>query len=353
MKHSLYQLRYSRIIWRQSDKWKIVARHVLLWLVLWSADYLFAYGFQQGMTGIFPYIFNAFFNTVYFYTCAYFVILPYITRSKLLTIVLIVALLSITILIKFNIEKAFNTKYYRVILAEGRSLIQYTSFEMWRFAYMTFFSFTYWFYLKSLNEERLRRHTEQLLLKGEIDFLKAQINPHFLFNTLNLIYSEVSEISEKAGKAILSLTHLMRFSVESTKHEAIPLEKELEALEEYLDLQKLRFSEGLCLAYEKEGNAIYYSIPPLSILSVVENAFKYGVISDPENPIRIAIQAHTHTFTFHCKNKIRTDFTDKETTAVGLGNLKRRLQMAFGKNMDLRVIKDSTYYETQLSIVWT
>lgn len=337
-----------------NERWKVIKVHIIVWCIFWMIDYFFAFAVRAGtMYPHFPYLINAIFSTVFFYSCVYGIIIPYYLNSRVLVVFLILVLISLFCLLKFLVEYIFQTETYLQTIKSSGLYFQYLSYELWRYCTMTFFSFAYWFYVKSIREEQLRRHTEQLLLKGEIDFLKAQINPHFLFNTLNLIYSEVSEISEKAGKAILSLTHLMRFSVESTKHEAIPLEKELEALEEYLDLQKLRFSEGLCLAYEKEGNAIYYSIPPLSLLSVVENAFKYGVISDPENPIRIGIQAHTHTFIFHCKNKIRTDFTDKETTAVGFSNLKRRLQMAFGKNMDLRVIKDSTYYETQLSIVWT
>jgi two-component system LytT family sensor kinase len=335
------------------SKQKQVANHLLLWLALWSADFLFTYGFQLGKTSVLPYIFNAFFNTAYFYLCVYVVILPNFTKSKLATLILIAVLLAVTVLIKYTIEKGLNTKYFQTVVIERRSLLQYTSFELWRLGYMTFFSFAYWFYVKSIREEQLRRHTEQLLLKGEIAFLKAQINPHFLFNTLNLIYSEVSGISDKAGTAILSLTRLMRFSVESTKYDLIPLEKELDALDEYLTLQHLRFSDGLYVDYEMEGHAVYFSIPPLSLLSVVENAFKYGVISDKENPIQIKIQAHSRAFTFYCKNKIRTDFTDKETTAVGMSNIIRRLEMAFGKDMELRVIKDPSTYETHLSIIWT
>ncbi len=316
------------------------------------ADFMVG-GFQRGKTGFIPYCFNALFNTMYFYVCVYCIILPFIKKSKLLTIGLIILLLTVTISLKYGLEKGFETSYYQIIKAEGRSIIQYTSFEIWRLGYMTFFSFAYWVYLKSIREERLRRHTEQLLLKGEIAFLKAQINPHFLFNTLNLIYSEVAESSEKAGAAILSLTHLMRFSVESTKHEVIPLEKEIDALEEYLELQRLRFSEGLFLEYAKLGKAVYFSIPPLSLLSIVENAFKYGVISDPENPIRIRVQTRTDAFIFFCGNKIRTDFVERETTSVGFSNLKRRLEMTFGQGFELRVIKDSSRYEMHLSIILT
>lgn len=335
-----------------NDKKGKIAGHVIIWIAFWTTDFLFSYGFDRGETAVMPFIFNALTNTGYFYICVFYIILPNFSKSITLTFICIFMLLLVFIFAKMEIEKLIKTGNYINIVERKGTIIPYLSFEFWRYSYMTFFSFAYWYYIKSIREEQLRRITEEKLFKTEIAFLKAQINPHFLFNTLNFVYNDVAGLSSRSGEAILSLTRLMRYSVESTKSEQNTVEKELEAVEEYLKLQKLRFGDRLALKYTKHGNLFFFSIPPLVLISLVENAFKYGIQDDLTDPITIDIRVDSSGLNFRCRNKKRLDFIDKETTAVGHTNIRRRLEMAFPGHFDLKTLNSTTHFEVELEIIW-
>ncbi|MCD8540419.1 MAG: histidine kinase [Leadbetterella sp.] len=166
------------------------------------------------------------------------------------------------------------------------------------------------------------------------------------------MYNEVADLNSRSGEAILSLTRLMRYSVESTRNELNTVEKELEAIEEYLKLQQLRFGDRLALKYSRHGRLLFFSVPSLVLISLVENAFKYGIQDDPADPIELDVRVDSSQLTFRCRNKKRLYFTDKETTAVGLTNIRRRLEIAFPDHFELK-IKDSTdYFEVNLEISW-
>lgn len=335
-----------------TEKKEKIAAQAIIWISFWTTDFLFSYGFDRGQTAVVPFIFNALTNTAYFYICVFYIILPAFPRSKALTLIYIFMLLIVFIFAKMEMEKLIKTGNYVNIVERKGSIVPYLSFEFWRYSYMTFFSFAYWYYIKSIREEKLRRVTEEKLFKTEIAFLKAQINPHFLFNTLNFVYNDVAGLSRRSGEAILSLTRLMRYSVESTKSEQNTVGKELEAVEEYLKLQKLRFGDRLALKYTRQGNLLFFSIPPLVLISLVENAFKYGIQDDPEDPITIDIRVDSSGLAFRCRNRKRLDFIDRETTAVGHTNIRRRLEMAFPDSFQLKVQDSATHFEVDLVISW-
>lgn len=344
-------------------KWKIerktifdnrdnITTQAIIWVAFWFTDFLFTYAFQQWKTAVIPFIFNALTNTLYFYICVFFVILPNFSKSRILTFTYILILLLLFVFSKMGIEELLRTDNYITIIEKKGTVIPYISFELWRYSYMTFFSFAYWYYIKSIREEKLRRITEEKLFETEIAFLKAQINPHFLFNTLNFVYNDVAGLSRRSGEAILSLTRLMRYSVESTKSEQNTVEKELEAVEEYLRLQKLRFGDRLALKYTRHGHLLFFSIPPLVLMSLVENAFKYGIQDDLTDPVTIEVRVDSSGLAFRCRNRKRRDFIDRETTAVGHTNIRRRLEMAFPDSFQMKVQDSATHFEVDLIISW-
>lgn len=330
---------------------KIIGQ-IIIWIAFWTTDFLFTYGYQFGRTAVVPFIFNSLTNTLYFYVCVFYIILPNFSKSRTLTFAGILILLLSFISVKIGIERFLETDYYFKNIEKKGTLIPYVSFELWRYSYMTFFSFAYWYYIKSIREEKLRRITEEKLFETEIAFLKAQINPHFLFNTLNFVYNDVAQLSSRSGEAILSLTRLMRYSVESTVDDQTTVEKELEAVEEYLKLQKLRFGDRLSLKYTRQGNLFFFSLPPLVLISLVENAFKYGIQDDPEDPVTIEVRVDSAGMSFLCRNRKRLDFIDTETTAVGHTNIRRRLEMAFPGHFKLEIQQSTTHFEVNLKIIW-
>jgi two-component system LytT family sensor kinase len=321
--------------------------HLTYWCLFWLVDYLFACAVRSGETyPYYPYLLNVAFCTLYFYVCVIFVIEPTIEKSRLLIATEILALISAFCIIKWLVEWVFHTEQYVKNLQERKRYFAFFSYEIWRYSTMTFYSFAYWYYKKSMREEQLRRLADQRQYIGQIDFLRAQIHPHFLFNTLNLIYSEIAELSEMAGKAVLSLTRLMRFSVESTKFEAISIHSEIEAIEEYLSLQRWRFGEKLNLEYSKSGESETFLVPPLCFISLVENAFKYGEIKDP---IQISIDIGEE-IRFYCSNSIRRDFKEHRTTSVGLKNVVRQLEMYYGENVKWEIQQDQSFFSVLITI---
>lgn len=340
----------SRVI-RHINREKIISQ-AIIWIAFWTTDFLFTYAFQQWKTAVIPFVFNSLTNTIYFYICVFFIILPAFSKSKTVTLIAVLILLLTFVFTKMGIEWYLKTDNYITIVEKKGTILPYISFEFWRYSYMTFFSFAYWYYIKSIREEKLRRITEEKLFKTEIAFLKAQINPHFLFNTLNFVYNDVAGLSSLSGEAILSLTRLMRYSVESTKNEQTTVGKELEAVEEYLKLQKLRFGERLALSYTRQGNLFFFCIPPLVLMSLVENAFKYGIHDEVSDPIEIEVKADARGMTFRCRNKKRHNYVNQETTGVGLTNIRRRLEMAFADHFDLQTVDSTTHFEAALQISW-
>ncbi|MDZ7899441.1 MAG: histidine kinase [Arcicella sp.] len=185
-------------------------------------------------------------------------------------------------------------------------------------------------------------------MKTEIKFLKAQINPHFLFNTLNFLYAETYKLSPKLSEGILMLTGIMRYTVQSTQNEEISIEKEAEFLRKYVQIQQLRFHNTLNIELEINIFSPNFTIPPLIILSFVENAFKYGKLNDPKNPLEIRLESNPKSIIFYCKNLINNHFKDP-STAVGIDNIRTRLDRHC-PDYNLVINKDDNFYEVNLLI---
>ncbi len=198
--------------------------------------------------------------------------------------------------------------------------------------------------------ERIQRDLENQRLSAELAFLKSQINPHFLFNSLNSIYSLAYQRSETTPEAILKLSEIMRYMLYECNDNKVDLVKELQYLQNYIDLQKIRFGNKAFIDFKVEGKIEAQQIVPLLLISFIENAFKHGVANNPLTPIRLLIdvnEAHLH---FFIQNKKHTNNRD-ESGGIGLNNVKRRLDLLYpGRyNLDIRDEKDT--YTVELSLV--
>ncbi len=332
--------------------WKELRTHFIAWTIFYTVDFGFVFGFTKEISRSF---FSTYFSTIFIYIFCFYLIVE-IYKRHLPKRIFFGLLLSVSTLMA---SAYLNLLWDAFILKNPNSLEGFETrtwniyiFEVWRFSTAALYAFAYWIYLQRIEEQRLRAEAEKQFHGAEIAFLKAQINPHFLFNTLNFVYGDVVEKSEQSGKAILSLTKLLRYSVESTKSENSSLLKEVDAISEYLNLQKLRFSQKVFVVFEKSGFLPIFAIPPLILLSLVENAFKYGVMDDPQNPIVIKLAVDRDGLEFSCANTKRLDFKDKEATSVGLANIKRRMDLVYQNDYKL-LVSDTEYdYEVSLNIRW-
>jgi two-component system, LytTR family, sensor kinase len=330
------------------NKYKqVIKAHIIGWFVYFVIEFCLTISYADVNPSSF--LKNFLYVILSFYVLLFGAFIPFSQKRKFKLVIACLFLAFLMVSAKY----VFDFYIYKIDFPKDKSLARnYFGFEIWRISQTILYAYAYWIYITAVKEQKRILSLEKKLLKTEIDFLKAQINPHFLFNTLNFVYNKVFNTNKESGEAILSLTRLMRYSVESTKHDQLSLSKEAEMIEEYLQLQRLRFGERLFVEFQKEGLLFLFIMPPLVLMSLVENAFKYGIINEPDYPIKIFLKVDKDQLRFVCSNKKRLDFEEKETTAVGLDNIKRRLEIVYGQNFDLQNTESESIYEVSLNVFW-
>ena len=218
--------------------------------------------------------------------------------------------------------------------------------------------------VRKLEEEKLRNELENSILKQnelnsekdklllEYAFLRAQVNPHFLHNTLNVLFSQALEYSQELADNILKLSKIMRYSLESVEFESdkVMIRKELDHLELLIDINNMRFEHSRVIDYTVEGEVGDQMIPPLSIITVVENAFKYGDLKDPLHPLTIRIVLEPNKVYFFCRNKKRSNTLHLSSHNIGISNLRKRLDVAFAGKYVLNANEDDSFYCFELTV---
>ncbi|MCR8558478.1 sensor histidine kinase [Mucilaginibacter sp. BJC16-A38] len=198
--------------------------------------------------------------------------------------------------------------------------------------------------------ERIQRDLENQRLSAELSFLKSQINPHFLFNSLNSIYSLAYQRSATTPEAILKLSEIMRYMLYECNDNKVELSKELQYLQNYIDLQKIRFSNKAYIDYKVEGVIQNQQIVPLLLIAFIENAFKHGVANDPLTPIRLLIDVDDEHLHFYIQNKKHNNNRDP-AGGIGLNNVKRRLNLLYPNKYNLDIRDETDTYTVELSLV--
>lgn len=200
-----------------------------------------------------------------------------------------------------------------------------------------------------LSNEKIQRNLESEKKDMELQFLKSQLNPHFLFNSLNNIYSLAYQKSDKTADAILKLSEIMRYMIYESNDSWADLSKEVAYVKSFVELQKLRFKDGASVVITINGEIDGQQIVPLILISFVENAFKHGVANDPEDPIKINLIANQKILHFSVSNK--KNKTNKDAMGgVGLNNVERRLQLLYPDRYKLNIVNSATHYTTELML---
>lgn len=172
------------------------------------------------------------------------------------------------------------------------------------------------------------KQTEQEKLNAEINALKTQINPHFLFNTLNSVYALTVTKSDLAPEAITRLSAIMRYAITDAASSTVPLEKEINYVSAYIELEKLRITKKVQLQYTINGEATGKTISPMLFIPLIENAFKYGVSTNTDSVIHIAFDIRGNSVSLFAKNtKAQPD--RKHSNGLGLHNVKKRLALTY------------------------
>ena len=190
-----------------------------------------------------------------------------------------------------------------------------------------------------IQNQQLMKEKEKQYLETELNFLKAQIQPHFFFNTLNNLYSLTLKKSDQAPEIVLKLSALMSYMLYESNTPKVSLSKEITYLQNYLDLEKLRFGQRLVVTFEIDGQIEEVSIPPMILILFLENSFKHGVKNNL-NKIRIDISLKIREgfLFFEVKNPVEEN-RSTENRGIGLKNAKRRLELLYGNNYRLDLLE--------------
>jgi two-component system, LytTR family, sensor kinase len=193
--------------------------------------------------------------------------------------------------------------------------------------------------------------SEKERLAAELNQLKSQLNPHFLFNTLNGIYTLALLKSDLTPEAVLKLSNLMRYVLTDAGEDFVPLEKDLNHLRHFIALNKMRLTEKSPIDFEIIGQTQHLNIAPLLLLPFVENAFQYGVSNAYFSPIKIKIQIAEKKVTFYCENLIldKSDAKHKQH-GIGIANTRRRLELVYSGQHQLEVSRNETHFFVRLTI---
>ncbi|MDM8161606.1 histidine kinase [Labilibaculum sp. K2S] len=209
-----------------------------------------------------------------------------------------------------------------------------------------------WIKLKDENLKFTEKAQEQL--EAELNVLKGQVNPHFLFNTLNNIYSMSLYDSVKTPDMILRLSQLISYMIYECKDEEVQLEKEIQFIRNYIELESIRVEDVATIQLNIEGEDPGHRIPPLLFIPLIENAFKHGISSELEtSEIKINMKISQHNIDIEISNPLESKsavVNTKEHNGLGIENVRKRLNLLFPNKHIFEIFETKNQYTTHLSL---
>lgn len=329
-------------------------RQILLHVVVWtSLLVMFMFISSGGKTpthsSLVIFVYFGVVNIAVFYT-NYLLILPtFLNRKRYVWCSIAIILL---VIISTFIKCGLAYYFHNIVLVrnEGKYVM-----EFWEYFSSAFFVSCFFVFLSTILKfiidwflnEKIKTNLENEKLISELAFLKSQINPHFLFNSLNNIYSLAYQKSEKTPEAVMKLSEIMRYMLYESNEATVNLDDEIRYVKNYIELQKLRFKDNAYIKFEIDGDTHDKKITPLVLISFVENAFKHGVASDKDNPITIVLNTTAKKLFFQVVNK-KSNQNKDETGGIGLQNVKRRLDLLYKGNYRLHIEDNEVIYNCEL-----
>jgi len=307
-------------------------------------------------------------NFLLFYIVAFFIMPRMATFQKKWFWVLIASLL-LTILftyLKFRLE-AYHNEYLlnksNFFNKFPRKPLPPTGFFSYRFrsyfqiniltnVSIVVIAFAYRLLLSWFQQEKIRVELQNQKLRAELSFLRMQVNPHFLFNALNNIYSlSVIENTKRTSNSILKLSELMRYMLyeKEDAENKVSLDKEVHHINSYIDLEKLRHQDDIYVNFSIEGNTDGKRVAPLLLFPLIENAFKHGIITDREKPLNIELKIVDGQMNFSIDNFINYYQKDK-VGGIGVQNVKKRLDLLYGGKYTLTIDHTKERYIVNLNL---
>ncbi len=335
-------------------KWVIVLLHTAVWLLIFLLPLLLSQSVQhthreRTESDRSRYIYFTLITDVLlviiFYLNALVLIPTFIYKKKLSYYVLmqlgLVALLAL-----------LHWLLLTIIFKSPFSLSGFIFFNIFPYLFILACSTAYRMIQDRMEAEQLLKEKENESLKTELSFLRSQVSPHFMFNVLNNMVSLARKKSDLLEPSLIKLSSLMRYMLYETDEEKVQLEKEAEYLQSYIDLQQQRFGKKLTVNVDIDVQYNGFEIEPMLLIPFVENAFKHGTGMIAEPLICIKLKVENSMLLFSVKNKFdgkATEIKDK-ASGIGLTNVRRRLNLLYGKNHTLQITDNDGWFVTSLQL---
>ena len=256
----------------------------------------------------------------------------YLKPPNIIKYVLVISIVfSITLLIEIGISIVVIEHQAKQVLAGNYSLLWA---EITLHIIIFIISFSYKLFLDQASDQKIKQRLREEKLATELGFLKAQINPHFLFNTLNNLFSMARKFEDQSvANSIAKLSHLMRYMLYETNVAYISLDKEIDYIQNYIQLQKLRIAEDddIHINFEIKGETHLKSVPPMLLIPFVENAFKHGISLENKSKIDIYLSVNKDSWSFRVENTVNilSKNNKSDDAHIGLENVKKRLLLLY------------------------
>ncbi|MBL0745539.1 sensor histidine kinase [Chryseolinea lacunae] len=322
--------------------------HILFWtLTLGFHAYTRLYLIEQ--TSMFQFVLEIFVRNVLLAGVIYFNLLVVIPRLGQQKIVWILA--SLCSMGLYVLAKGWHDRYVMGIGDAEHAGIYHNAF--YNFSIVLFYqAFAAALYLSKewyMQREMLRQVLVEKL-NTELDYLKAQMNPHFLFNSINTIFFQIDKQNHEARETLGKFSDMLRYQLYECNGDRIAIEKELSYLKSYVELQRLRRNGHDVIRFETEGALNDFQLPPMLLIPFVENAFKHvSNYSHRENEVRITLKRSNGALTLAIANTVDTNMS-LASGGIGLRNVKRRLELLFPNQHALDVRKTNDWFEVNLTL---
>lgn len=337
-----------------SKKWIVISLHILFWVLFFVTPMMrpimdndIAHGPLKNVSHIFYlYILNTFLRIMLFYANANVFIPRFVYKKRYLEYILVILGCI-----------AFSLLWDRLLF---NLFIEGVPYRIWNFfvfnilpvSFIFIASTAYRMVQDKVELERKNKERETEHLKTELSFLRSQVSPHFMFNVLNNMVALARKKSDALEPSLIKLSSLLRYMLYETDEDKVPLEKEIDYLQSYIDLQIQRFGKKISIhtEFEEVGNG--YSIEPMLLIPFVENAFKHGSGFMSDAAIHIHLSVHKNVLHFEVKNRYNDDIneTKDKTSGIGLTNVKRRLELLYDKSYWLDIHKNDGWFVVSLKL---
>ena len=324
--------------------------HALFWLALFGVNVSTGYGEKPDMGLVLSNEFiSLFFYAVLVYFNLFYLVPNYLARNVLLYLGLVIAACAVVTPIKILVMylKYSGMPHWQETLVQGQGEMYLGSIMVTLFSTVLRVITDWWRY------QREKQTLQTQTIQSELRFLKSQINPHFLFNTLNNLYALTLKKSDKAPEIVLKLSEIMRYMLYECNEKQVLLTKEIQYIYNYLDLERLRQTGASEISFTTEGNISEQQVAPLLFVPFLENSFKHGLNTHMKGGgfVRIHLKVIGDELEFHIENSKAEQLPRQvhpRSGGIGLTNVKQRLKILYPEKYKLQIQDEPHRYGVTL-----